>query len=35
MPLSSTRSPASRLPRVSAPTSRPCSTDRCVPRGGV
>jgi hypothetical protein len=33
--LSIFRSPASRLPRSTAPTSRPCSTDRCVPRGRV
>jgi hypothetical protein len=32
--LSIARSPASRLPRAIASTSRPCSTDRCVPRGG-
>jgi hypothetical protein len=34
MPLSSTRSPASRLPRMCASTSRSCSTDRSVSRDG-
>jgi hypothetical protein len=29
-----TRSPASRLPRMIASTSRPCSAERCVPRSG-
>jgi len=32
LPLPSRRSPASRLPRPPASTSRPCSLDRCVPQ---
>jgi len=33
LPLSSVRSPASRLPRSNASASRPCSAVRCVSRG--
>jgi hypothetical protein len=35
MPLSTFRSPASRLPRLIASASRLCSVNRSVPRGGV